>query len=87
MDIQTDRSTDSGAAHSHHLVRMRHQPRERLRVDYRAIPHLTALVSSEGLSSEQAHELARLWLNLSMRKRPGTAAQWHDLYMRVRKHL
>lgn len=56
-------------------------------VDYRGIPHLGALVGSEELNSAQAHELARLWLNLSMRQRPWTAAQWRDLYERIKRHL
>lgn len=40
------------------------------------IPHLAELVRAEGLDSSQAHELARLWLNLSFRQRPWTLAQW-----------
>ena len=56
-------------------------------MDYRIIPHLESLVGSEGLSSDQAEELARLWWNLGPRQRPWTATDWNDLYQRVRKHL
>lgn len=58
-----------------------------LAIDIRIIPHLAELAGTEGLDSSQAHELARLWLNLSFRQRPWTYAQWRRQYALLRPVL
>ena len=51
------------------------------------IPHLRALARTEGLTSAQTHELARLWFNLEICQRPWTSAQWLDLHQRLKGRL